>query len=153
MKRSILLGATLGILATNTVQAIDIENELMPMAYVEVPFEAFGKKKVKPIYGFGVARNEVNVETGLASFINTNKVPYLDFKFSGNEIESIKFNGINTLTKKLVHNADGTKETVTAINWNIVIPVAIVGGVAAYAATKDDSDEENQGDDGFVSPI
>ena len=138
MKKGILLWGVLWVLGVGAVQASDLEYEVMPMAYVQVPFGAESRKEKTPTFGFGIARGERDRSTGVVSFLNTRSAPYVDFKYQGDEIKAIEFHGINALNKRVVFNADGTATTATGINWSIVVPAVVLGAVVINEANDDD---------------
>jgi hypothetical protein len=139
-----ITAASCGLMAVPGVAA-DTSSEPMAMFYWHQTFGGSARSgKEVPSYGFAVSRSDVNAGNAYSvgnplSFLQGGRPALVDMRFNDAGLQSLNFNGLNSLERKTVYNAaDGTTETSTQVNWGIAITGVIVGAAVLDLIHKDD---------------
>ena len=146
-----LVTATLAALSLGMTampaQAQELVNEPAMMVYYSMPFGAKNRQQAAPTYGFRMDNLEGDGGSTFSSF--TGKPAMMDFALNHDGAKSLSFNGVNTLIKTSVYNADsGETETTTAVDLGLV--AVGIFGVIAFA--NNDDNDNNQCDAFLMNP-
>ena len=76
------------------------DSEVVPMAYLSLPFGGQPARDTELSYGFGVSMAQVDQHEGL-NFMQSGKSRLVDFSFTDHQFTALKFNGINAMADRM----------------------------------------------------
>lgn len=150
MKKLIVILSALIVTSASLVTAENVDNEVMPMLYLEIPIGSKHTMHREAEYGaaLGIVGTSQNAfERGkVISFMDTDRPRLLDLRFKQDSIDSLKVNGVSLVQKIVTVNADGTTTEesgladLTPAQW-ILIGLGVGGVLCAADVICDDDDD------------
>ena len=119
------------------VQANDLESTMgkspVPYAYLKVPFGGASHTNDETTFGFAVSQS---AGANHGNLFNSRRPPLLNLEYKGDELESVRLNGLNIVDKHISYDANGIQKTNYDIQWEYVVG-AVVGIGVLWAVCED----------------